>query len=330
MVTKVNSMNSVNESVKTCKFNKIKIMKYFFTLLLMFGMYANAQILNDSTVQFVAYWNLNETHTYKVEQKQYTINGQDTTVTDWIIFDSEITILDSTANGYTVKWTYKNYDFKIGDKFTERLSRIAENTPVIYSTNEFGTFQQITNYEEIASMINKALDSLAVEFKEIPNIESGLQKVKQTFGTRTAIETVAINEIKYFHTPFGSQYDPKLRYSSESKVSTVWSDKLLDAKVESEILEVDTTYDYAMAKITTTIDPQQLTDVSYKYLKELSGSNHSTVPQRTDIPEMSMETRFASSVHMSTGWVLSAACEREVKTGKTITIESTTLELKDN
>lgn len=304
-------------------------MRNIFLLgLLMIGLNTSAQILNDSTVQFVGYWDLNETQLYRVVHQKYKVSGQDTVSREMISYDSEISIIDSSANGYTVKWTYKNYDFKTDNKFTEKLMKIAEDISIIYTTDDLGVFQEIKNFKEIKSIIDKSIDSLAIEFKDIPNINPILQQVRQTFTTKEAIQSAGINEILYFHSPFGSQYNINLAYSKDTQLPNLYGGNPFDAKVESEIVEVDTVNSTAVVKIFTTVDSEQATEATYEYLKRLSKTTNTPEPKRNDIPLLNIQTRFASNVHMPSGWVLYTVNVKEVTSGEHLNIERTELTLQ--
>lgn len=296
--------------------------------LILFGYNSFAQILNDTTVQFVGYWNINETQLYRVDFKKYTIEGQDTSSVESICYDSEVTIIDSSTSGYTIRWTYKNYDYQTNNKFTEKLMKIAQDMSIIYKTDELGVFQEIVNFEEIKSIIDKSIDTLAIEFKDIPNLDAILQQVRQTFTTKEAIETVGINEIRYFHTPFGAMYDINTTYNSETKLPNLYGGEPFDASIESEIVVVDTSNLSSVVKIFTTVDSEQLTNATFEYFKSVAKATNAPEPKRSDMPDLKMQTRYASNIHSPSGWVFYAIMVKEVISGDITNIESTELTLK--
>lgn len=302
--------------------------KLLILVMVLVGLNSNSQILNDTTVQFIGYWKLNEQQVYNVVQQKFKIKGQDTTLREIISYDSEIAIIDSFSTGYKIKWAYKNFNYKTDNKFTEKLMKLAENMSIIYSTDEFGVFKEILNFDEIKPTIEKSLDSLAAEFKDIPNINPIIQQVRQTFTTKEAIQAAAINEILYFHSPFGSKYDTRFSYTNKTQLPNIYGGKPFDADVESNIVEVDTSNYSCFVKIYTTVDSLQAIDAIYEYLKNLSKTTNSPEIKREDIPGLSIQTRFASNVHMPTGWVLYAINVKEVISGEYTNIERTELTLK--
>ncbi|HET6555814.1 MAG TPA: hypothetical protein VFG54_00775 [Prolixibacteraceae bacterium] len=304
-------------------------MKRLLLLALMaLGLNVNAQLMNDSTVQFVGYWGLNETQTYRVLQNSYKVNKGDTIERETFNYDSEITILDSTATGYTIKWTYKSFDYKTGNKFTEKLMKTAQDMSIIYTTDELGVFQGVKNYQEIKNYMDKGFDTLLAEFKDIPNIGPIIQQTRQTFSTKEAVEAAAINEIHYFHAPFGRQFLTTMIYESESKLPNLYGGEPLDAKAQTNIVEVDTANFSSMIRIITSVDSTQAKSAVFDYFKQLAKASNLPEPALKDIPEFSIQNRFASNVHLPSGWVLDAFNMKEVKSGDVIKVDEVQITIK--
>lgn len=302
--------------------------KIFLLLFLGVGLHSNAQILNDTTVQFVAYWNLNETQTYSVNQTNYKVKGSDTTDIESINYDSELTVIDSIATGYTIRWTYKNYDCKTNNAFTAKLMKMAQAMSVIYTTDELGTFKEVTNFEEIKIFMNRCYDTMAVEFKNIPNIDAVLNQVKQAFSTKDGFQAAAINEIHYFHAPFGGKYSINTIYSGENKLPNIYGGKPLDATVDIDIVEIDTTNSTSMIRFFTVVDSIQAKQATHAYLVQTAKAAKLPEPKIEDIPNINIQSRFASSVHMPSGWVLDAFNAKEVISGDMMKVEETQITLK--
>lgn len=302
--------------------------KLILLILITIGLQAHSQILNDSTVQFVGYWGLNETQTYRVNQLSYKVNKGDTIEREAIHFDSEITIVDSTATGYTVKWTYRNFDYQTDNKFIEKLMKMAQDMSVIYTTDELGVFQGVKNYEEIKSYMDKGFEALLIEFKDIPNIIPIVNQVKQTFSTKEAVEAAAINEIHYFHAPFGGKYSTNMIYEGESQLPNIYGGEPFKANVQTDIVEIDTTNISSMVRIKTTVDSTQAKSATFNYLKQLAKASNLPEPTIDKIPEIAIQSIFASNVHLPSGWILDAFNFKEVVSGDVKKIEEVQITLK--
>ena len=60
--------------------NIMKQIKFLLMLLLLFASTLNAQQLNDSTAQIVAYWDLGEKHIFNHINQDIKVEGTDTTI----------------------------------------------------------------------------------------------------------------------------------------------------------------------------------------------------------------------------------------------------------
>lgn len=304
----------------------MKALVLFILIVLSFK--ANSQILNDSTAQFVAYWGLDETQTYRVNQNSYKIKSSDTLDREKISYDAELTIIDSTASGYTIKWTYKNFDYQTDNKFTEKLMKIAGDMSVIYQTDELGVFQGVKNIDEIKRFMNRGLDTLLVEFKNVPNIVLLINQVRQTFSTKEAIEAATINEIHYFHAPFGSKLSLNLIYEGEKKLPNIYGGEPFDAKTQTDLVEMDTVNSTAMIRIITTVDSIQAKKATFAYMKQIAQASKLPEPTIDNVPEISIQSKFASNVHLPTGWVIDAYDVKEVVSGNDKKVDEIQITLK--
>lgn len=76
----------------------------FFSLIFCFSIDIFGQInMQDSSVQVVGYWNKNETQSYTITDEKYKVQNGDTTAREFYKFDVDITIIDSTADSYTIE-----------------------------------------------------------------------------------------------------------------------------------------------------------------------------------------------------------------------------------
>lgn len=302
--------------------------KLLLFILIGLSFNANSQILNDSTAQFVAYWSMNETQTYRVNQNSYKIKSSDTLDRETISYDAELTIIDSTASGYTIKWTYKNFEYQTDNRFTEKLMKIAEDMSVIYKTDELGVFQEVNNIDEIKGYMNRGLDTLVTEFKDVPNILPIINQVRQTFSTKEAIEAATINEIHYFHAPFGTKCSLSLIYEGEKKLPNIYGGEPFDAKVQTDLVEIDTVNSTAMIRILTAVDSVQAKQATIAYLKQIAKASNLPEPTIDTIPEISIQSRFASNVHLPSGWVIDAYDVKEVVSGNDKKVDELQITLK--
>ena len=153
----------------------------------------------DSTVQVIGYWDNNEKQSYTITNEKYKIIDSDTASREFLKYDVDITIIDSTANSYTIEWFYRDYSLDTENQLVKRLLSINEDTKVVIKTDELGAVVEVVNWEEIRDYIHSSTAMLKSEFESIPKMDAIVYQVDGMFSTKEAIETVAIQEIRQFY-----------------------------------------------------------------------------------------------------------------------------------
>ena len=65
--------------------------------------------LQDSTINVIAWFNKHDTATYWVNESSWDINGNDTVRTSSVAMKVRINVVDSTANGYKMDYTFLEF-----------------------------------------------------------------------------------------------------------------------------------------------------------------------------------------------------------------------------
>ena len=126
-----------------------------------------AQMMPDSTVQFVARWNVGDKYSYWCEEKKYEVyNGTDTVN---VKKKSEIRIFEviaKTDSTYQIRLTYK--DSKSSDPNDQLADEIAKKvlgeTQVLFSTGIYGNIISVDNLQELVQQKKNQ-----VLFCDLPN-----------------------------------------------------------------------------------------------------------------------------------------------------------------
>lgn len=297
--------------------------KILFLLTMISAGNMQSQILDDSIVQFVGYWELNETQVYRIDNEKYKVKDNDTVNRQSVSYDVEITVVDSTSTSYTLRWAYKNFDLKGIDSLTAKVMKITENMEIIYKTDELGVFREVLNFEEIKSVVDKTIGVFEEEMKETPNIQVILNQVKKTVASKESIESISMTEVQNFHKAFGVQMNINEVYNSETEVQNLYGGEPFSASLESEVVSVDKENETALVKIFTTVDSKQVTDATFSYLKAMAESMNAPPPKREELPDFDIQFRFATTIHLPSGWPLYAINIKEVSGGNITNVEQT-------
>ena len=116
-----------------------------FILMLMFigsSHGVKAQIVDDSTLQWVNYLQPKDTFVYQVTQKKLKIMGL-TPPQRNITYDLTLVVLDTAGSKIKIKAEYNHYESKLKDALLEEVLKSGEGTVVEYTTNNFGVLKEL-------------------------------------------------------------------------------------------------------------------------------------------------------------------------------------------
>lgn len=136
----------------------------------------------DSTINVIAWFNKHDTATYRVGEYSWKLNDTDTVLTASYSMIARISVVDSTANGYKMDYTF--LDFPTGtlpdsasaiDKFhnqiTDKLARKIVGTTVHFETDEYGRITKYNNLGQIKKQARSLFKDALNEFSKLPEIQ---------------------------------------------------------------------------------------------------------------------------------------------------------------
>lgn len=294
-------------------------------LIVLFVVPAFAQInLNDSSMQVIAYWGNKEKQSYKITDSKYVVVGVDTSQREVIKYNVDITVLDSTANSYTVEWWYKNYDVSGSNDFVKSVSSIFTDMKVVIKTNEFGAFVEVVNWKQVRDELNKAFGEIRKKYKE-PAVLQALKNMQDIYSTKESIESTAIQDVQQFHTFHGGKY--VLHEDVENKlVSNGVAGAPVDVFTTVRLEELDGENNNGIVKYWKDFDTKQMTDATYQVMKQMVKSTGEKLPPRDEIATVTYHEYIGARIH-GTGWVIYSIQTKETGEGDQISVEQREIEI---
>lgn len=302
----------------------------FFALFNFYFITVNAQInASDSSFQVISYFNKLEKQSYAVTTDKYRVIGNDSSRRETISYEVDVTVLDSSAKEYTIEWFYKNFVVlnSEGDETMKRLASIANNCKVIYKTDELGVFKEVVNWKEVRNFMQSSFESLKKEFKEQTILDNVYDLIKDTYSSKEAIESVAIQDIIQFHSFYGAQYKIGEELSGNTQVPNVYGNKPFDAQFTAYLDELNFEDLNGILRYTQVVDKTQLSDATYQFLCEIAKKANTEKPKREEVQDISNEVSTGSRIHTS-GWVIYSIQTKLVSSGKVSNVEERTIEIK--
>ncbi|MEQ8239690.1 MAG: hypothetical protein RIA69_10785 [Cyclobacteriaceae bacterium] len=281
----------------------------------------------DSTVQVVGYWSINDTQSFDVTYEKYKIKEGDTTSREFIKYEVDITVKDSTANSYTIEWFYKNYEVQTENPLVQKLTKLAEDLPVVMKTDEFGAVQEVVNWEEVRDYIQKATKILKKELKKVPNGDQIIAQVMGIYMSKEAIEGNAIKDALQFYTFHGGAYTLNEKIAAKMQLMNNFGGEPFDTDVTVSLDEIDEEGGTSIIRMYQEVNSKQLTDATYEYLNKL-GTLGNQMPSREEFPALTNKIWTANRIHAGTGWTTYSLENKEVHAEGTTNIEERIIQIK--
>lgn len=281
---------------------------------------------NDSSVQVIGYWEKGEKQSYVITTEKYKIKNNDTTSRNFLKYNVDIQIIDSTADSYTIDWLYKNYEYRTENPIMKKLSSLMEDMIITIKTNKLGVFQEVENWQEIKNYILKSTKMLSSELKNVPEIDKVIANIESLYNTKEAIEASAIREIQQFHTYHGAKYKLNEEYKATVKVLNIYGGEPFDSNINVWLDEYNSEENNYVIRMSQSVDSKQLLDASVDYITKMAKTMGSPAPDTSRLTSLENTTNTASRIHGS-GWVIYSIETKEVKSDGNTTVEETIIEL---
>lgn len=135
----------------------------------------------DSTIDIIAWFNKHDTVTYRVSESSWKLNGTDTVLTATYSMIARINVVDSTAKGYKMDYTFLDFptdtlqdSASVTDRFqnqiTDKLARKIVGTTVHFETDEYGRITKYNNLGQIKKQARSLFKEALNEFSKFPEI----------------------------------------------------------------------------------------------------------------------------------------------------------------
>lgn len=287
-----------------------------------------AQInLNDSSVQVISYWDINDAYTYRITQERFKVKEADTLSREFYSYYVDVKVVDSTATSYTVDWSYRDYDITSDNELIEKIAGITEDMTVTIKTTEMGAFVEVLNWKDVRNQIRAGAKLIKKEFKHIPNMTEMIAQIEDLYNTKASIEASAVQEIQQFYSYHGGRYDSGETYEGTLKLPNLYGGEPFDAAVTVWLDEIYAEDNSFILRMYQEVDSEQLTDATIGYLTKMAETMKVAAPNRADISDITNITTSGVSMHGS-GWPLYSIQTKEVLADGVVQIDECIIELQ--
>lgn len=303
---------------------------FLFLLLIASAVSLSAQNrITDSSVTCIAFWKKGEERKLKITHtKSRGTSETDMRSEDAMSYIARVTVLDSTADGYKIKWKFTQPQLqKTGVIKDGSGVPIFDGMEFIFSTNDGGMFMELENWEEVRDNYRKlfllsAKDTTDAVFK------STMEKALAMFSTREQVENSMIKEIQIYHSVYGLEFNRAVVKTAAILPSPYVSEGLpATTEIVANLSPVSSAY------LTIGMNVQLERKGTAKVLKEVfkkMGVSGNDADLNKAIESMDISEKSEYQVRLSDGWIKQAIMTRISQTGPIRQAESFLIELEDD
>lgn len=269
----------------------------------------------DSTIYVIAWFNKSDTTEYEYTSSEMNISGSDTTVTSSIDEEFRIVVLDSTSDGYRLKYeplSWKTSNEK--DSLKQGAFWTAKSQgPVVFKASEYGEIEQLENWRTVRDNALPAMltffDSL---YNRTPALDSIMPKknymnlIRLGFNGEEAIRSI-YKDVNTLFDLHGNVYIIGITEKNDSSTGYPVHVSTLVTYEEPDTAETESYYgDYNIrTNGTVTFPESEVKDLTSSFLGALFSDTISTEAEKfvNDSLNTSMEIRVLTDYHFFySGW----------------------------
>ncbi len=307
-------------------------MKRLFTITfsVLMALNAAAQMLPDSTVQIVSYWQVGDKYAYSCERSSKEVDAKgDTTSREYSIETKEFEVIGMTDDAYQIKLSYKDSEYS--NEFNQAIHDIMEtvgDNSVLFSTSRTGSLKSIDNLPHLLALYEKAMEplaelvmqSLTPEELEGFDVKGYTQQLISAIANPQSIQTAILDDIGRLFFFHGARLQPGETYSMEEPLNFIlpgmeqmtaetklWAEKdLTDSysavcRTYTDATIGDESMKSAISdQINMTYDHFEMTDS----LRTELGNTTDDVIAQTDLKAV-WKQYTSEEIHLATGWPIS-------------------------
>lgn len=303
------------------------VFKSLIIFMMLMPVVADAQILSDSLVQAVGYWSRGEKQTYKVTTEKYRVTGTDTTGREKLQYTGELSVMDSTAEGYILEWHILNMQVSARNPVVVKLLTLQEGVRIRLRTNDVGVLTGLVNADDVYRHLTAGLPAVRKQFKGTAGLEKLIAPVEAGLENPETIETLATHDIRQLLMFHGAQYRMGKEIRSAVMIPGGYGGKALDGEVVTVLDEINSAGNNYILRATETVDRAQLKERMFESLSAGAMQSGGKAPRREDVGEVGMEIETGARLHGS-GWVLYSFQAKTVGAGKAVSVEETVIEIR--
>lgn len=268
-----------------------------------------SQVITDTTIAMIAFWEVGDEVIYEFKETEDKLSEGKKTLKE-TTYDVRMTIVDSTANHYIVKWEYENAkaNYEL-EEFEKDLLEVCADIPVQYKTDELGGFQTIENWKEMKEVANGAFEKLITKKgAALPDsIRFGIQNMLMGMFESEAQVNFWARDLRFFHYLYGKNLQRNAPIQGMKYYTNPFIKTIMEGSETIKVLAVDEENWIAKVKVESGIAGEEakalMIDFAKNNMEKLGLKDESEIDEN-DIPEYGVKEEMNYIYDMDMGYIL--------------------------
>ena len=268
----------------------------------------------DDRIEIVPHWEKGARASYEITKTRTKEKEGSDALNATSRTDLVIEVLDKTAEGYSVAWTFGETTFLDPEQqrnpLIKQMANLIKGQRIVLDLDVFAAIKGVRNWEELRAASTKVIDGTAKELAAAGVDPTVTEKVRgqavAMFSTQKQIEQTCIPEARIFFMAHGATLSPSEPLEYEDHLQSPFGGEALPTHARFSLRSMDRASDQVIITWEQSVDPEQLQRVIEGIASSVAKDNFSK------LKNMSMEDHAEFVLEMSTGWVRSLRHTRRI------------------
>lgn len=302
----------------------MKLVIFFLGIVLLVNTTSYCQNrITDTSATCIAFWKNRETRVLQIKRGKEKYDSSKLKSKTTVTYEAHLKIIDSTVNGFTIEWVYKNFNSSdITEKSSFGINTIMEGLKILYKTDDVGSFSELVNWKEVRDFAFNTIERGLNNNAENKSFITALNQLKTMFESKENIEAILIREIQLYHTPYGTEYNVTGE-AIDTELPNISGGSPFPAKIIVKLNEVNLKNDFCNVSVNQIIDKEKAGPIIIDLLKRLSGSSDNGAEvNKKDIENMEISDTNEFIYSINSGWLSKITYKRTATISENKQIET--------
>lgn len=274
-----------------------------------------AQNINDSSIDVMPHWQKRDVHNIEIKSTA-TQSANSISQSHVSSFRARFAVLELSDSSYTTEWVYTSAKLGADDPTVQDLI-LAKllNHKIIVKLSATGKFEELVNFDEVRSVVDKVVDGLIASSTADKQINGEFRAIKQVISSRQGLENVLLKHIKFYVFSFGYNYTLNLTDKNHVKFPNPVNGQLFDAMETVTLTKLDKKDSVCIIESAKIVDARILKNAIVEFYKKASKEDSKEIDDQVGKANIEMSEKTMQQIDFAKGLVQKSWFKQTLRLG---------------